>query len=156
MTAVRRILVTALLVFAGAEAGAAEFIVGADVSMLAEVERHGGRFFDEEGQPGDPLHILRAHGMNWVRLRLWHTPVNAADVMQDGRLLSRRGEPVGGGNNGLAQTLALAQRARADGLKVLLDLHYSDFWADPATQTKPAAWAQLHGRALQRAVRRRT
>ena len=132
---------------------AADFIVGADVSTLTEVERHGGKFSDAEGRPGDPLHILRDHGMNWVRLRLWHTPVNAADVVEAGRVVSRRGEPVGGGNNDLALTLALAKRARAEGLKVLLDIHYSDFWADPGTQTKPAAWTHLHGRALQRAVR---
>jgi arabinogalactan endo-1,4-beta-galactosidase len=134
-------------------ATAAEFIVGADVSTLTEVERHGGRFTDEDGRPGDALHILRDHGVNWVRLRLWHTPVNAADVVEGGRVIARRGEPVGGGNNGLALTLALAKRARADGLKVLLDIHYSDFWADPGTQTKPAAWTQLHGTALRRAVR---
>lgn len=139
-----------------AAAAEREFIVGGDVSMLTEVERHGGRFFDADGQPGDALQILRAHGMNWVRLRLWHTPVHAADVVEGGRVVARRGEPVGGGNSGLAQTLALARRARAEGLKVLLDIHYSDFWADPGTQTKPAAWQHLHGSALQTAVKRYT
>lgn len=148
-----RPLFVALLCAICTAVSAADFIVGADVSTLTEVERHGGKFSDAEGRPGDPLHILRDHGMNWVRLRLWHTPVNAADVVEAGRVVSRRGEPVGGGNNDLALTLALAKRARAEGLKVLLDIHYSDFWADPGTQTKPAAWTHLHGRALQRAVR---
>jgi arabinogalactan endo-1,4-beta-galactosidase len=137
-------------------ATASEFIVGADVSTLAEVERQGGKFSDAEGRPGDPLRILRDHGVNWARLRLWHTPVNAADVVEKGRVLSRRGDPVGGGNNDLAVTLALAKRARADGLKVLLDIHYSDFWADPGKQTKPAAWKDLQGQALQEAVHRYT
>jgi len=133
-------------------AWADDFIVGADVSTLAEVERHGGRFSQADGTPGDPLRILQGAGVNWIRLRLWHTPVNAADVVESGRLVSRKGDPVGGGNNGLDTTIALARRAKAQGLKVLLDIHYSDFWADPSTQTKPAAWTNLHGRALQRAL----
>lgn len=129
-----------------------DFIVGADVSTLAEVERRGGHFSHADGTPGDPLHILQDAGVNWIRLRLWHTPANAADVVESGRLVSRKGDPVGGGNNGLETTITLARRAKAQGLKVLLDIHYSDFWADPSTQTKPAAWTDLHGVALQRAV----
>ena len=62
---------------------AAEFIIGADVSTLTEVERHGGKFSDTEGRPGNALHILRDHGVDWVRLRLWHNPVNAADVVEN-------------------------------------------------------------------------
>lgn len=138
---------------APAFARADDFVVGADVSMLAEVERHGGRFSHADGTPGDALRILRDDGgVNWIRLRLWHTPVNAADVVDAGRLVSRKGDAVGGGNNDLKTTIALARRAKAQGLKVLLDFHYSDFWADPSTQTKPAAWAALHGAALQRAL----
>ncbi len=144
-------ILAALFVAAGT-ARADDFIVGADVSTLAEVERHGGHFFHADGTPGDPLHILQDAGVNWIRLRLWHTPVNAADVVESGRVISRKGDPVGGGNNDLATTIELARRAKAQGLKVLLDIHYSDFWADPATQTKPAAWRNLHGRALQRAM----
>ncbi|MFZ2988634.1 glycoside hydrolase family 53 protein, partial [Ideonella sp.] len=74
------------------------------------------------------------------------------DVIDGQRIVSRHGEPVGGGNNDLATTVRLAQRARAQGLKVLLDIHYSDFWTDPATQEKPAAWARLKGAALEQAV----
>jgi len=131
---------------------AADFIVGADVSTLTEVERHGGRFSRADGKPGDPLAILQEHGVGWVRLRLWHTPVNADDVREGERVVSRKGEPVGGGNNGLALTVALAKRAKAQGLKVLLDIHYSDFWADPGKQSKPAAWAALSGSKLQQAL----
>ena len=143
----------AALMLASAPALADDFVVGADVSMLAEVERHGGRFSHADGQPGDAMRILQEDGgLNWIRLRLWHTPVNAADVVESGRVVSRKGDPVGGGNNDLATTIALARRAKAQGLKVLLDIHYSDFWADPSTQAKPAAWAALHGAALQRAL----
>ncbi|OYT87827.1 MAG: galactosidase [Burkholderiales bacterium PBB6] len=131
----------------------ANFILGADVSSLDEVERLGGRFITADGRSGTALQILRASGIGWTRLRLWHTPVNDADVFEGNRLVSRRGDPVGGGNNDLAVTIRLAQRARAQGMKVLLDIHYSDFWVDPGQQTKPAAWTKLQGAELGRAVR---
>jgi arabinogalactan endo-1,4-beta-galactosidase len=158
MTAMRRTLLSGLaaLLLAPAFASADDFIAGADVSTLAEVERHGGKFSDVDGKPGDALQILKDSGVNWVRLRLWHTPVFAADVVEDGRVVARKGAAVGGGNNGLATTMRLARRAKAMGLKVLLDIHYSDFWADPQTQVKPADWTDLHGAALQAAVREYT
>ena len=146
----------AALLLAPTLAQADGFIVGADVSTLAEVERHGGKFSSADGKPGDALQILKDNGVNWVRLRLWHTPVFAADVVEDGRVVVKKGAAVGGGNNDLATTMRLARRAKALGQKVLLDIHYSDFWADPKTQTKPAAWADLHGDALQAAVREYT
>jgi arabinogalactan endo-1,4-beta-galactosidase len=158
MSAMRRTLLSCLaaLLLAPAFAHADDFMAGADVSMLAEVERHGGKFSNADGKPGDALQILQAAGVNWVRLRLWHTPVFADDVVEDGRVVLKKGMAVGGGNNGLATTMRLARRAKALGLKVLLDIHYSDFWADPQTQTKPAAWTDLHGDALRAAVREYT
>ena len=158
MNAMRRTLLSCLaaLLLAPAFAKADDFMAGADVSMLAEVERHGGKFSSADGKPGDAMQILKDAGVNWVRLRLWHTPVFAADVVEDGRVVLKKGAAVGGGNNGLATTMRLARRAKALGLKVLLDIHYSDFWADPQTQTKPAAWANLHGEALQAAMREYT
>lgn len=153
MRRLHRSLALGLALVLAAAAQAREVIVGIDISMQAEVERHGGRFFTADGQPADALTLMQQHGANWVRLRLWHTPVNAADVVDNGRTVSKQGEPVGGGNNDLATTLALAKRARAAGLKVLLDLHYSDFWADPGHQAKPAAWRDLKGPALEQALR---
>jgi arabinogalactan endo-1,4-beta-galactosidase len=130
----------------------AGFMMGADVSTLDQVERSGGRFFGPDGQRGDALQILKDHGVNWVRLRLWHTPVNDRDVIENGRTIARIGEPMGGGNNDLAVTVKLARRAKALGLKLLLDIHYSDHWADPGKQPKPAAWRKLQGAALEGAV----
>ena len=127
-------------------------IRGVDVSMLDQLERSGAVFRDAQGQSAELLPLLQAGGVNWVRLRLWHHPVNPADVYENGRLLSRRGDPVGGGNNDLAATLRMATRAKSLGLKLLLDFHYSDFWADPGKQAKPAAWTDLHGAALRAAV----
>ena len=158
MNAMRHALLSCLaaLLLAPVFAKADDFMVGADVSMLAEVERHGGKFSSADGKPGDAMQILRDAGVTWVRLRLWHTPVFAADVVENDRVVLKKGAAVGGGNNGLATTMRLARRAKALGLKVLLDIHYSDFWADPQTQTKPAAWADLHGDALRAAVREYT
>ncbi|MDT7838487.1 glycoside hydrolase family 53 protein [Aquabacterium sp. OR-4] len=128
------------------------FIVGADVSMLEAVEHGGGRFADAQGRPAEALGLLHGAGFDWGRLRLWHTPVNADDVREGERLVSRRGEPVGGGSNDLALTIRLARRLRQQGMKWLLDIHYSDFWADPAHQRKPQAWRTLSGTALADAV----
>lgn len=108
------------------------FAAGADVSSLPLIGSHGGVYRDERGA-GDPLSILHRHGVNWVRLRLWHSPA-------DGRC-------------GLAETLALARRARGQGLSILLDLHYSDSWADPGRQDPPAAWRDLDMSALEDSVR---
>lgn len=108
------------------------FLRGVDVSHLDRVETHGG-VFREAGVAGDALAMLRAHGVNAVRLRLWHTPA--------------------GGYNSLARTLAMARRVEAEGMAFLLDLHYSDTWADPDTQTKPAAWNGLSYDVLRDSVR---
>lgn len=134
----------------------ADFIMGADVSMLDQLEKNGGRFSDPAGNRKDALQILKDHGIGWARLRLWHTPVNDSDVIEKGRTISRRGDPKGGGNNDLATTVRLAKRAKALGLKLLLDIHYSDFWADPGKQDKPAAWKKLQGAALAQEVHRYT
>lgn len=109
---------------------AGTFIMGGDVSMLNEVEQKGGKFY-EGGVQKDALQILSAHGMNYVRLRIWVDPYDS------------NGNPYGGGTNDLATTIALAKRAKAKGMGILLDFQLSDFWADPGTQTKPKAWQSL-------------
>ncbi|MBS2781848.1 glycoside hydrolase family 53 protein [Aeromonas salmonicida] len=123
---------------------AADFIKGADVSMLAEVEKHGGKFFDEHGNQQDAMAILKENGFNYIRLRLWVDPKDAD------------GKPYGGGNNDLATTIELAKRAKANGMKFLLDYHYSDFWTDPARQNKPKAWASMNIDQLTEAVYQHT
>ncbi|UJF34925.1 glycosyl hydrolase 53 family protein [Paenibacillus hexagrammi] len=116
-----------------------DFIKGADVSMLKQIEISGGKFYDN-GVEKDALQILKDHGVNWVRLRVWNNPVDA------------NGKPLGGGNNDKARTIEIAKRAKDLGLKVLLDFHYSDFWADPSKQNKPAAWVGLNTEQLQQAL----
>jgi arabinogalactan endo-1,4-beta-galactosidase len=99
------------------------WLAGADVSALATFERHGAIYRDGR-TAGDALAILRARGVDCFRLRLFVAPSG-----------------VGVETNDLAYTVALAQRVKRSGAMLLLDLHYSDTWADPAKQTKPAAWA---------------
>ena len=109
-----------------------DFIRGADLSFLPEIEAAGAVFYDRAGQPKDALSIFQENGCNAVRIRAWHTPATV--------------------HSGTAEVVALAQRVRAKGMKVWLDIHYSDTWADPGQQAKPAAWAALDFAALQTAV----
>ncbi len=116
-----------------------DFIMGADVSMLKQIEDSGGKFYDN-GVETDCLTILKDHGVNWIRLRIWNDPTDA-----DGNFL-------GGGNNDLESTVAMAARAKAMGFKLLLDFHYSDWWADPSKQTMPKVWVGLNLEGLETAV----
>lgn len=116
-----------------------DFIMGADVSMLAQVEASGGKYYDQ-GVEGDGLEILKNHGVNWIRLRVWNDPTDT------------NGKPLGGGNNDLQRTVEIASRAKALGLKFLLDFHYSDWWADPGKQNLPKAWKDLSPEELNQAV----
>jgi len=127
-----------------------DFIKGADVSMLAQLEASGARFYDEAGREKDALRILKEHGVNWVRLRVWNQPVIARDFATDG-LTVRAGESAGGVNDA-ARDAALARRAKALGMKVLLDFHYSDWWADPGKQWPPQAWEGMDLAALETAI----
>lgn len=120
-----------------------EFIKGFDLSTLLEVERCGGKFYDG-GPAEDAMTILRRYGANYVRLRLWNDPYNAG------------GRDYGAGVCDLPTVLILARRARQNGMKWLLDLHYSDFWADPGKQTVPKAWQGLDEDGLAQAVYRYT
>lgn len=129
-----------------------DFIMGADVSMLGQLESLGAVFSDEQGKTADCLAILKSGGINWIRLRIWNDPVNREDVVDGGRVLSRAGDPVGGGNDDLAAYIRIAKRAKKLGLKVLADFHYSDFWADPSKQNMPFAWKGLSLDALKTAV----
>ncbi|HRI14545.1 MAG TPA: glycosyl hydrolase 53 family protein [Verrucomicrobiota bacterium] len=124
------LVLLAWLVFLAGRAFGENFIAGADVSHLKFFEDRGVVYRDD-GQVGDALEILQRRGVNCVRLRLFTS--STAQALAD---------PYNRINN-LDYTLALAVRSRQAGLKVLLDFHYSDTWADPGKQTKPAAWANL-------------
>ncbi len=99
-----------------------EFIQGADLSSLQEIEDRGG-VFKENGIQNDALQIFKNHNVNYIRLKIWHSPIN--------------------GYNGLPKILQMARRIKNLGLKFLLDFHYADTWADPGNQVKPASWENL-------------
>lgn len=104
-----------------------DFIKGADISMLSELEKDGATFY-YDGVQQDPLEILQQNGVNYVRLRIWNDPFDS------------QGNPYGGGTNDLDTTIELAKRAKKLDLKVLLAFHYSDFWVDPGKQNIPKEW----------------
>ncbi len=113
------ILFIALFSFSGA-AQAQTFAKGADVSWITQQEASGIRWYNDAGTQQDILQILKDHGMNTVRLRVWVNP--------------------SGGWNNVSDVVAKAIRARNAGMRIMIDFHYSDSWADPGQQTKPAAW----------------
>src|SRR6185503_7301131 len=117
------------------DAPALDYVIGADLSFLADAESKGARFKDA-GQQRPGLQIFRDHGYNWIRLRVFHTVANSPQVLP----------------NDLAYTLAFARQAKALGYKFLLDFHYSDTCADPGKQFTPKAWENLTDAELVNAV----
>jgi beta-galactosidase len=105
-------------------------MLGADISFLPQLETRGIKFQDK-GVEKDAIEILKDHGFNYVRLRIFNNP--AADS----------GYSPKKGFCNLEYTLQMARRIKAAGMKLLLDFHYSDTWADPEKQYKPAAWKNL-------------
>ena len=116
-----------------------KFYKGMDISTIKEVEGLGGKFYDH-GEEKDVLEILKSYGTNAVRLRLWNDPY------------AKDGTPYGAGTNDLPTTIEIAKRAKAQGMDVLLCMHYSDFWADPGKQRVPKAWRGMDAPQLEQAV----
>ena len=108
-----------------------DFVMGADVSSLISLENSGVKFYDFQGQEQDLLKTLAQAGINCIRVRVWNNPYDA------------NGNGYGGGNCNLDNAIALGLRAKQYGIKLFLDLHYSDFWADPGKQQVPKAWTNL-------------
>ena len=99
-------------------------MLGADVSSVQRSLDLGAKYYNAAGAAADPLDILKSKGLNYARLRVWNSPAS--------------------GYNNKAKVLQAARSIKAKGLKLLIDFHYSDTWADPGKQFKPAAWAS-HG-----------
>ena len=104
-----------------------QFMKGVDLSILKQVEDNGGLFYDN-GNQIDPIQEFNSKGINTVRLKIWHNP-----------LLNY---------NDLGSVLEIAERVKNAELDLLLDFHYSDTWADPSNQNKPAAWENLNFETL--------
>ena len=121
-----------------AEDASSAFMIGADISWVQQQEVEGKRWFDD-GEQKDIFTILKDHGFNWIRLRIFVNPAAEGGYSKEGFC-------------DLEHTMQMAKRVKAAGMKLLLDFHYSDTWADPGHQQKPDAWADLHGAELEKAV----
>jgi len=100
------------------------FVKGADIGWLPQMEATGYKFLDEKGKEEDCMKILKDHGINTIRLRTFVNPSNNK----------------ASGHCSKDETVAMALRAKKWGMRILIDFHYSDSWADPGKQRKPAAW----------------
>lgn len=114
-----------------------DYYKGMDISFLQEYLEKGMKTYDLDGTLIDPLKLAKKHGVNAMRLRIWHTPENV---------------PESGGYCSLERTIVMAKKIKQEGFDFLLDFHYSDWWADPGQQRKPKAWENLHGTELEEAV----
>lgn len=116
-----------------------KFVKGMDLSTLIELERCGAKYYDD-GKEMDILDIMKKYDVDTIRIRLWNDP------------WSETGESYGAGENDLKTSLEIAKRVTEAGFGVLLNFHYSDFWADPGKQFKPKAWADFGVEELEKAV----
>ena len=107
---------------------AEDFALGMDVSSVIALENAGVKYYDHDGNERDLFAILRENGVNYIRVRVWNDPFDA------------QGNGYGGGNCDINTALEIGKRATEQGMKLLVDFHYSDFWADPAKQMLPKAW----------------
>ena len=108
-----------------------DFAFGADVSFVPQMESWGTKWLDKDGKQKDILQILKEQGINNIRLRVW---------------------TVGSGASSKQEVVAMCKRAKAKGLGVMIDFHYSDTWADPGSQTIPSAWTDHSVEALAKHV----
>ena len=109
-----------------------DFAKGADVSWLTQMEHDGCKFYTPAGKEMECMELLKTLGVNSIRLRVWVNPE--------------------GGWCGKEDVVAKAKRAKALGMRIMIDFHYSDSWADPGKQNKPAAWKDLSFSALREAM----
>lgn len=112
------------------------FAKGADISWLPQMEASGYKFYNEQGKPEDCIKILKDHGINSIRLRTFVNPSN---------------DPYSG-HCSKDETVSMAVRAKKMGMRIMIDFHYSDSWADPSKQKKPEAWEGLNFVQLQKAL----
>lgn len=105
-----------------------DFIFGMDASCVPALENSGVKYYDFDGQETDVYAVLASQGINYIRVRVWNDPYTSS------------GMGYGGGNCDIDNAVAIGKRATQYGMKLLVDFHYSDFWADPSKQMEPKAW----------------
>ena len=105
-----------------------DFIFGMDVSSVLALENSGVTYHDFDGAEADLFRILADNGYNYIRVRVWNNPFD------------ENGNGFGGGSCDITTAVEIGKRATANSMALLVDFHYSDFWADPAKQQSPRAW----------------
>lgn len=109
-----------------------DFIFGMDASAVPSLEAGGVKYYDHDGTEKDVYQILSENGVNYIRVRVWNDPFD------------KNGNGYGGGNCDIENAIAIGKRATKYGMKLLVNFHYSDFWADPAKQMVPKEWAGMN------------
>ena len=117
-----------------------DFFMGMDVSSVLSLEESGVVYRDTEGRERDLFPLLQENGINLIRVRVWNDPYDS------------QGRSYGGGNCDIDTAVRIGQRATAAGMRVLIDFHFSDFWADPSKQMVPKAWKNLSMRKKPAAI----
>ena len=108
-----------------------DFIKGVDISSILALEESDVKFYSEEGKEQDIFQTLSDAGVNYVRVRIWNDPYDS------------EGNGYGGGNNDIEAAIEIGKRAKEYGMELLVNYHYSDFWADPSKQFAPKAWKSM-------------
>lgn len=116
-----------------------KFVKGMDLSTYWELEKLGATYY-ENGKPKDLLSIMKDHDVDTIRIRIWNNPYSPS------------GESYGAGENSVEHSLYIAKKVTQAGFGVLMNFHYSDFWADPGKQIKPKAWKNFGVDELEKAV----
>ena len=112
------------------------FWLGADISGTTALEAHGGQLFNAQGEKRENTQLMKDYGLNAVRLRVWVNPKDGFCNKED--------------------VLVLAKRAKAHDMAIMIDFHYSDWWADPAKQNIPEAWKELDYKQMKKALAKHT
>jgi len=111
---------------------AEDFIMGMDASCVISLENSGVKYYDYQGKEADVYKVLAQSGINYIRVRIWNDPFD------------ENGNGYGGGNCDLSNAIEIGKRASKYGLKLIVNFHYSDFWADPGKQQTPKAWENMN------------
>ena len=112
------------------------FWLGADISGTTALEAHGGQLFNAQGEKRENTQLMKDYGLNAVRLRGWVNPKDGFCNKED--------------------VLVMAKRAKAHDMAIMIDFHYSDWWADPAKQNIPEAWKELDYKQMKKALAKHT
>ena len=108
-----------------------DFILGMDASSVIAEERSGVKYYNFDGEEQDIFRTLAENGVTHIRVRVWNDPYDG------------QGRGYGGGNNDIDTAVEIGKRATKYGMKLIVDFHYSDFWADPGKQMVPKAWKDM-------------